>query len=398
MLGEKKMGLKAVMLTWEFPPRIIGGIAPHVYNLSINLVKLGVEVHVVTCDFPNTPEYEVVEGVEVHRFDSYNLPTPDFAAWVQLMNLNMQRAATQIIKSKQGSSIIIHAHDWLAAKAGIGLKHLNRVPLVSTIHATEYGRRGGVFSDYNRMIHEIEVWLGSESKRVICCSHFMAEQVNKVLGVPYEKIRVIPNGIDPAIFTNLKGVGEVRSRFAERGEKLVLFVGRLVVEKGVHVLLDAIPKVLQKVEAKFVIAGDGYLRSEVVKRVAERGLGGKVHVTGYLDTDTIRRLFLAADVCVIPSLYEPFGIVALEAMAAGCPVVASDTGGLSEIVEHEKTGVKVYPNNPDSLAWGILRVLESKDLVERLKKNMREKVEREYRWSTIAQATKAVYQEALSLQ
>ncbi|NHV96939.1 MAG: glycosyltransferase family 4 protein, partial [Thaumarchaeota archaeon] len=356
------MGLKAVMLTWEFPPRIIGGIAPHVYNLSINLVKLGVEVHVVTCDFPNTPEYEVVEGVEVHRFDSYNLPTPDFAAWVQLMNLNMQRAATQIIKSKQGGSIIIHAHDWLAAKAGIGLKHLNRVPLVSTIHATEYGRRGGVFSDYNRMIHEIEVWLGSESKRVICCSHFMAEQVNKVLGVPYEKIRVIPNGIDPAIFTNLKGVGEVRSRFAERGEKLVLFVGRLVVEKGVHVLLDAIPKVLQKVEAKFVIAGDGYLRSEVVKRVAERGLGGKVHVTGYLDTDTIRRLFLAADVCVIPSLYEPFGIVALEAMAAGCPVVASDTGGLSEIVEHEKTGVKVYPNNPDSLAWGILRVLESKDL------------------------------------
>ena len=398
MLGEKKMGLKAVMLTWEFPPRIIGGIAPHVYNLSINLVKLGVEVHVVTCDFPNTPEYEVVEGVEVHRFDSYNLPTPDFAAWVQLMNLNMQRAATQIIKSKQGGSIIIHAHDWLAAKAGIGLKHLNRVPLVSTIHATEYGRRGGVFSDYNRMIHEIEVWLGSESKRVICCSHFMAEQVNKVLAVPYEKIRVIPNGIDPAIFTNLKGVGEVRSRFAERGEKLVLFVGRLVVEKGVHVLLDAIPKVLQKVEAKFVIAGDGYLRSEVVKRVAERGLGGKVHVTGYLDTDTIRRLFLAADVCVIPSLYEPFGIVALEAMAAGCPVVASDTGGLSEIVEHEKTGVKVYPNNPDSLAWGILRVLESKDLAERLKKNMREKVEREYRWSTIAQATKAVYQEALSLQ
>ena len=391
------MSLKAVMLTWEFPPRIIGGIATHVYNLSISLVKLGVEVHVVTCDFPNTPAYEVVEGVEVHRFDSYSLPTPDFAAWIQLMNLNMQRAATHIIKkSKRDGSIIIHAHDWLSAKAGIGLKHLNRLPLVSTIHATEYGRRGGVFSDYNRMIHEIEVWLGSESKRVICCSRFMAEQVNKVLGVPYEKIRVISNGIDPSLFRNLKGVEEVRSRFADRGEKLVLFVGRLVVEKGVLVLLDAIPKVLQKVDAKFVIAGDGYLRSEVTKRVVESGLGGKVHVTGYLDTDTIRRLFLAADVCVIPSLYEPFGIVALEAMAAGCPVVASDTGGLSEIIEHEKTGVKVYPNNPDSLAWGILRVLESKDLVEYLKRNMREKVERKYRWSTIAQTTKSVYEETLN--
>jgi len=390
------MGLKVVMLTWEFPPRIIGGIAPHVYNLSINLVKLGVGVHVVTCDFPNTPAYEVVEGVEVHRFDSYNLPTPDFAAWIQLMNLNMQRAATKIIKSNRDGSIIIHAHDWLSAKAGIGLKHLNRLPLVSTIHATEYGRRGGIFSDYNRMIHEIEVWLGSESKRVICCSRYMAEQVNKVLGVPYEKIKVIPNGIDPSIFTNLEGVEDVRSRFADRNEKLVLYVGRLVVEKGVQVLLDAIPKVLQKLDAKFVIAGDGYLRSELVKRVAESGLASKVHITGYLDTNTIRRLFLAADVCVIPSLYEPFGIVALEAMAAGCPVVASDTGGLSEIIEHEKTGVKVYPNNPDSLAWGILRVLESKDLAEYLKKNMREKVEREYRWSTIAQTTKSVYGEVLN--
>jgi len=384
------------MLTWEFPPRIIGGIAPHVYNLSTNLVKLGSEVHVVTCDFPNTPEYEVVDGVKVHRFDSYKLPTPDFAAWIQLMNLNMQRAATQIIKSERKVEVILHAHDWLTAKAAIGLKHLNRMPLVTTIHATEYGRRSGVFTEYNQMIHEIEIWLGSESKRVICCSRFMAEQVNKILGVPYGKIRVIPNGIDPTIFTNLSGVEDVRSRFAERNEKLVLFVGRLVVEKGIRVLLDAIPKVLQKVDAKFVIAGDGYMRSEVVKRVTESGLCSKVHVTGYLDTGTIRRLFLAADVCVIPSLYEPFGIVALEAMAAGCPVVASDTGGLSEIIEHEKTGVKVYPNNPDSLAWGILRVLESKDLVEHLKKNMQEKVKREYRWSNIAQATKNVYEETLN--
>jgi len=385
-----------IMLTWEFPPRIIGGIAPHVYNLSVNLVKLGSNVHVVTCDFPNTPEYEVVEGVKVHRFDSYKLPTPDFAAWIQLMNLNMQRAAAQIIKSEGGAEVILHAHDWLTAKAAVGLKHLNRLPLVTTMHATEYGRRGGVFTEYNQMIHEIEIWLGSESKRVICCSRFMAEQVNRFLGVPFEKIKVIPNGIDPSIFTNLKDVDAVRSRFADKNEKLVLFVGRLVVEKGVRVLLDAIPKVLRKVDAKFVVAGDGYMKSELINRISENRLKGRVYVTGYLDTNVIRSLFLAADVCAIPSLYEPFGIVALEAMAAGCPVVASDTGGLSEIIDHEKTGIKVYPNNPDSLAWGILRALESGDLVERLKKNMREKVEREYKWSTIAQATKNVYEESLS--
>ncbi|MEM1994806.1 MAG: glycosyltransferase family 4 protein [Nitrososphaerales archaeon] len=390
------MDLSVIMLTWEFPPRIIGGIAPHVYNLSTQLVKLGVDVQVVTCDFPNTPEYEVVEGVAVHRFDSYKHPTPDFAAWIQLMNLNMQRAATQIIKTKKGRAIILHAHDWLTAKAGIGLKHLNRLPLVTTIHATEYGRRGGVFTEYNQMIHEIEVWLGHESKKVICCSRFMAEQVNKVLGVPYEKIQVIPNGIDPKIFSGLKDVDAVRSRFVDKNGVLILFVGRLVVEKGVRVLLDAIPKVLRKVDARFVIAGDGYMKNEVLSRISQDGLKDKVAVTGYLDTEMIRKLFLAADVCVVPSIYEPFGIVALEAMAAGCPVVASDTGGLSEIIEHEKTGIKVYPNNADSLAWGILRVLESKELVEQIRKNMREKVEREYKWSAIAEATKNVYEKVVA--
>ncbi len=387
--------LSVIMLTWEFPPRIIGGIAPHVSNLSKHLVKKGLEVYVVTCDFPNTPEYEVVDGVPVHRFDSYKLPTPDFASWIQLMNTNMQRTANTILRNIRNKRPILHAHDWLTAKAAIGLHHLNRIPLLTTIHATEYGRRGGIFSDYNQMIHQIEVWLGYESDHVICCSRFMAEQVNRVLGVPYVKIDVIPNGIDSLIFSGLRGVEDMRKHFAGDGKPLVLFVGRLVEEKGLRVLLDAIPKVLQRVDAHFVIAGDGYMKNEIANRVMRDSLKDKVSVTGFIATEDVRKLFLCADVCVVPSLYEPFGIVALEAMAAGCPLVASDTGGLSEIVEHEKTGVKVYPNNPDSLAWGILRVLESKELAESLRINMKAKVAKEYDWGIIAESTKRVYERLL---
>ena len=140
-------------------------------------------------------------------------------------------------------------------------------------------------------------------------------------------------------------------------EKIVLFVGRLVYEKGIHVLINAVPKILSKVNAKFIIVGSGYMKEQLLNIVRSMGLEHKVLFEGFMDEATLLKLQRCADVSVVPSLFEPFGIVALEAMAAKSPVVASDTGGLSEIIEHDVTGVKVYPNNPDSLAWGITKVL-----------------------------------------
>jgi len=388
--------LRVMMLTWEFPPRIIGGISPHVYYLSRSLAKNGVKVYVVTCDFPGAPAHETVDSVEVYRVDSYKNPSPDFASWVYLMNMNMQKEAASIVRDL-GRVDIFHAHDWLVANAGIGLKHVFRRPLLATIHSTEYGRRNGIHSDYERMIHETEAWLTYEAWKVICCSNYMVSHVKWVFGLPEDKLIMIPNGVDAKEYEKSDiDLNQFRRRFALPEEKIVLFVGRLVYEKGIHVLINAVPKVLEKINAKFVIVGNGYMQQSLSEHIRNMGLTHKVMFAGFVDDRTLRNLQKCADVSVVPSLFEPFGIVALEAMAAKSPVVVSDTGGLSEIVEHEVTGIKVYPNNPDSLAWGITRVLLDENLANKLKENAYRKVVEMFNWEKISQQTKTVYESVLS--
>lgn len=387
--------MKILMLSWEFPPRTVGGISPHVYHLSLELTKLGVDVCVVTCDFPGTPDFEEVDGIHVHRVDSYRSPVSDFASWVFMMNVNLQMHAAEVIGSDKEGVDLIHAHDWLVAKAAIGLKQIFRRPMVATVHSTEHGRRNGIHTDYQRMIHRTEAWLVHEAWRVICCSDYMASHVSYVLGLPRVNIDVIPNGVDVSEFTEPYDRDDFRSRFAQRSEKLILYVGRLVHEKGAMVLIDAAKMVLQSVRAKFVIVGDGYLRDELMKYAWEVGIGENTYFTGFLDDRTLRLLYRTADVCVVPSLYEPFGIVALEAMAARTPVVVSGVGGLLEIVEHDSTGVVVYPNDSNSLAWGITRVLRDEAYADRVRLNASRKVSEVYDWGSIAERTLGLYEKIL---
>lgn len=388
--------LSVMMLSWEFPPRIIGGISPHVYYLSKSLAGNGVKVYVVTCDFPNAPRQETIDGVEVFRIDSYKNPSPDFATWVYLMNVNMQKEAAALINSLNGEVDIIHAHDWLVATAGIGLKHVFRKPLFATIHSTEIGRRNEIRSDYERMIHETEAWLTYEAWKVICCSNYMISHVQWAFGLPTDKLIMIPNGVNTEVYAETEDLKEFRRRFALPEEKIALFVGRLVYEKGVHLIINAVPRVLEKVNAKFVIVGNGYMKEQLSSLVKGMGLAHKVLFTGFVDDATLRRLQRCADVSVVPSLFEPFGIVALEAMAAKSPVVVSDTGGLSEIVEHDLTGVKAYVNNPESLAWGITRILSDDNYANWLRTNAYKKVEEKYGWNKIAHQTKDTYNAVLN--
>jgi glycosyltransferase involved in cell wall biosynthesis len=390
--------LSVMMLTWEFPPRIIGGISPHVYYLSRSLARNGVKVFVVTCDFPGAPQHEVLDGVEVYRVDSYRNPSPDFATWVYLMNVNMQKEAATIIRNLDENVDVIHAHDWLVATAGIGLKHVFRKPLFATIHSTEIGRRNGIHLDHERMIHETEAWLTYEAWKVICCSDYMVSHVRWAFGLPPDKQVMIPNGVNTDVYAEAqsKDLTQFRRRFALPGERIVLFVGRLVYEKGVHVLVNAIPKVLEKVNAKTVIVGNGYMKEQISGIVKGLGIDQKVMFTGFVDDETLRRLQTCADVSVVPSLFEPFGIVALEAMAAKSPVVVSDTGGLAEIVDHDVDGIKVYPNNPDSLAWGITRVLTDERNANRLRSNAYKKIQEKYNWDRIAKQTRDVYRTVLN--
>jgi len=389
--------LSVMMLTWEFPPRIIGGISPHVYYLSKSLARNGAKVYVVTCDFPGAPQHEVVDGVQVLRIDSYKNPSPDFATWVYLMNVNMQKEAAALVNSLGGKIDVFHAHDWLVATAGIGLKHVFRKPLFATMHSTEIGRRNGIHFDYERMIHETEAWLTYEAWKVICCSDYMVSHVRWAFGLPEDKLVMVPNGVNTEVYAGHgEDLSEFRSKFALPEEKIVLFVGRLVYEKGVHVLVNAVPKVLEKANAKFIIVGNGYMKEQLSGLVKSMGLVHKVLFTGFVDDETLRKLQRCADVSVVPSLFEPFGIVALEAMAARSPVVVSDTGGLSEIVEHDISGVKVYVNNPDSLAWGINRILIDDGFANWLRTNAFKRVQEKYNWDKIGQQTSNIFRTVLN--
>jgi len=379
------------MLSWEFPPRIVGGLAPHVYELSRALVKKGVEVHVATCDFPGAEAFEVVDGIKVHRIDSYGYPTPDFATWISMMNVNLKREVSTILSDNDIN--LIHAHDWLVASASIGLKHMFRLPLIATIHSTEYGRRGGVHNDYQRMIGSMEAWLIREAWRIICCSRFMANEIISAYKVSDYRVDIVPNGIDPKPFEVPMDLPAIRRRFAEPNERLVLYVGRLVQEKGVSNLIEATP-FLSDLNIKFIVVGEGYLKEELIRRVKELGQEKKVYLTGFLDSETIRGLFRVADACVIPSIYEPFGIVALEAMTAGAPIVTSGSGGLGEILEHEKTAT-FAASNPGSIAWGVRRVLTNPQYSEALRMEAQREAA-SYEWGAIATSTLGTYTRIMS--
>lgn len=329
--------------------------------------------------------------------DSYKNPSPDFATWVYLMNINMQKEAAALT-AKLGNKIdVFHAHDWLVADAGIGLKHVFRKPLLVTMHSTEVGRREGIHTTTEKMIHETEAWLAYEAWKVICCSDYMVSHVKWAFGLPNDKLVMVPNGVNWHVYDQIEkqDLNMFRSKFALPQEKLVLFVGRLVYEKGAHVLINAIPKVLEKANAKFIIVGSGYMKEQLSEIVKNMGLAHKVLFTGFVDDETLLKLQRCADVSVVPSLFEPFGIVALEAMAAKSPVVVSDTGGLSEIVDHDLNGVKVYSNNPDSLAWGINRVLLDENFRNHIRENAYKKVQEKYDWDEIAQKTRHIYEGVL---
>jgi glycosyltransferase involved in cell wall biosynthesis len=216
----------------------------------------------------------------------------------------------------------------------------------------------------------------------------MANEIHSILTIPETRIDIIPNGINTALYKTPINLEELRSGFAQPYEKLVLFVGRLVQEKGVSTIVEAAP-LLQGLNIKIIIVGEGYLKEELIRRVNELGLSDKVFVTGFLDGETIRGLFRVADVCLIPSIYEPFGIVALEAMAGGSPIVTSGSGGLGEILDHDRTAIFVY-TNPESLAWGIRKMLTDQKYADNLRKEASKRV-KSYEWGAIATSTIGTY-------
>lgn len=388
--------MKVLMLSWEYPPRVVGGIARVVKELSEKLQLEGQDVTVVTYKEGDTPYFEVEEtGVKVYRVDNYMIRPNNFIDWIMQLNFNLITEVNKLIQSGETFDVI-HAHDWLTAYAAKTLKESYNIPLVSTIHATEAGRNGGIQTEMQRYINDTEWMLTYESSEVIVNSNFMKNDIQRIFGLPFEKIKVIPNGIDLKKFDGIKKDYEFRRRFAADNEKIILSLGRLVFEKGIQHLIYAMPKILSNYnDAKLVIVGKGGMIDELKQITVNLGIQDKVYFTGYMAGNDVQKMYKVSDMAVFPSTYEPFGIVALEAMLGGTPTVVSDIGGLNEIVKHGETGLKSYAGNANSIADSVTQLLYDYDLSEKITKNAKLEVVQNFNWTKIAEDTRKLYEKAI---
>jgi glycogen synthase len=387
---------RALILSWEYPPLIEGGLARHVRKLSEALVELGVEAHVLTRGGEESPAEETAGGVFIHRIREPTRPTDlgEFVAWVERMNSDMLAAGVEL--GDRLDFDLVHGHDWLVANACDHLARRFDAPLVTTIHATEYGRHQGWVEEHPQSyIHGVERWITNRSQRVIACSAYMRDQVADIFGVAESRITVIPNGIDPDDLpcTEPAELARLRGEFAAPAERLVLLIGRLVYEKGFQLALEAMPKVIAAAPGtRFLVAGSGTHEEELKRQAEELGLMEHGTFLGWIGDDVLHSLYEIADLTVVPSIYEPFGLVALEAMASGCPCIVADTGGLREVVPHEEAGLRFRARDPEALAEVAIRVLSDPELEARLIAEAKEHVLR-FDWADVAAQTATVYTE-----
>jgi glycogen(starch) synthase len=387
---------QVLILSWEYPPLIEGGLARHVRKLSEGLVEIGTEVHVLTRGGEESPAEEVPGGVYVHRVREPTRPADlnEFVTWVERMNSDMLAAGVEL--GDRYSFDLVHGHDWLVANACDHLARRFDVPLGTTIHATEHGRHQGWINKHPQTyIHGVERWITNRADRVIACSTFMREQIVDVFGVEEDRVEVIPNGIDPDELQpqNEEELQRLRAEFAAPDEPLVLLVGRLVYEKGFQFALEALPSIFERVPGtRFIVAGSGTHEQELRRQAEELGLMEHGTFLGWIGDDVLHSLYRIADVCVVPSIYEPFGLVALEAMASSCPCIVADTGGLREVVPHDEVGLRFRAKDPESLAEMTIRVLDDAKLCRRLTAEAFRHLER-FDWGDVAERTAAIYAE-----
>ncbi|GAA2016108.1 glycosyltransferase family 4 protein [Catenulispora yoronensis] len=388
-------GMRVLMLSWEYPPVVVGGLGRHVHALARNLAKAGHQVTVATRHAPGAPLDEIVEGVRVVRApeDPPAIPfdTPHLLAWTMAFNHTLTRAALRAADT--GEYDLVHAHDWLVAHAAVTMKDHLRVPLVATVHATEAGRhQGWLPGDLNRAIHSVECWLGSEAERVLVCSKYMGREVDALLGVSEAKTAIIPNGVDmPRWRPNPAEVAAARSRYAGSGP-LIGFAGRLVYEKGVQHLLHAVPELRRRHPGlRVVIAGDGPQRGELEATAGHLDLHREVSFTGFVAAPGLSSTMASTDAMVVPSIYEPFGLVALEAAAVGAPLAVSETGGLAEIVEPGVTGLRFRARDTEALAESVSNLISDQESARTMATAAHAMVRDRYGWGGVAEATAGVY-------
>ncbi len=389
--------MRVLMITWEFPPNMVGGIGKHVAELVPALSQHLLDDESFHLDVLTTRAAgglrleDLAPNVTVHRVDVPPVSPLDLFNSVVDGNHRLETYAVGL--ATRDPYDLIHVHDWLVASAGIALKNHWKTPLVATIHATERGRHQSyVPNQTSVLINQMEWEVCFEAWRVIVCSGFMAGELGGYFGVPLDKTSVIANGIDcaPLCTSTPEEVERLRRRYAPNGEKILFYVGRITPEKGLSVLIKAMPHILRHFpHVRLLVAGKNSEQMHAL--VDELQISHAVELLGFITDATRNCLYNTVDAAIFPSLYEPFGIVALEAMAAGCNVIVSDVGGLSEVVHHMHNGLTVIANNPQSIAWGVDVLFEDEERAAQWRATALDDVQTLYRWSDIAARTYELY-------
>ena len=394
--------MRVLMISWEFPPHVVGGIGRHVAELAPALAGLPTAdgplyVDVVTPHYAGGPSAEqITPYLTVHRVETPPMDVRDIYNSVIANNTSFIEAASRLAETHRYD--LIHIHEWQTGMAGIILKHRWKRPLVATVHATERGRHQGYIpSNTSYQIDQLEWKICFEAWRVIVCSQYMRRELSGFFGAPVDKLVVIFNGIhsDAAALDSEATRQVLRQRFAANGEKLLFFVGRVVHEKGLHILIRAMPRILaEHPGTQLLVAGKN--GNKMWPLAYELNVERNVAFLGFITDRERDSLYQVVDAAIFPSLYEPFGIVALEAMAMGCNVIASDVGGLGEVVKHQVNGLTVLPDDPMSIVWAVNQLLADPAAAAVRRAQALTEIETIYRWETIAAQTVQLYQTILN--
>lgn len=351
---------KLLMLATEYPPAKGFGLARYASELAKAMVEIGHEVHVLTCNYNEGISWYEQNGVFVHNLTKL-LPLQHYE-WVGDTVLNNARMLELALNmdDENGPFDVIISHDWLASQTAKSLKNIFTIPWILIMHDTEIGKRQGKLSVHQKYIAEMERWSLSHADKIVTTCNFMVDEINRFYKVPKKAMHIIPCGVNTERFLSNTNIKDFRNLFAGGKEHLIFYAGRLSPIKGVEILFEAFSLLINHgINTRLVYAGDGVLKKVLEKRAIERNLQQRILYVGTLTDKTLGAFYQASDCVVVPSLYEPFGMVALEAASLGAEVIASRTGGLQETIKSCENITGVIPGRPEELSKEIYRKLES---------------------------------------
>ncbi len=398
------MKLTVLQLGWEFPPNSHGGLGVACEGLVRGLVSN--DVHVIMI-LPHDPGQNIKNCtilstdheplLQTQGIPSLLLPymsskeyTKRYRAWKKspgpvlygeniFAEVDRYTLITNLLLQDLEFDII-HAHDWMAYKAGILAKQLTGKPLVVHIHATEFDRSGG--NNVHQAVYDIERAGLHAADKIIAVSEYTKNKIVDHYGVDSHKVEVVHNAVTK---------GNTQHKF-NKNSKMVLFLGRLTLQKGPDYFIKAAKKVVEfRPNVQFVIAGSGDMQEHLIKEVATSNLSEKILFTGQLSREEVDRVYQMADVFVMPSVSEPFGMTALEAMANGTPVIVSKQAGVCEVVGH---CLKVDFWDINELVNRIISVLDHDELQNEMVINASTEVKR-FNWHDVAKKCIDIYQTCL---